>query len=498
VGVLVDPARVPRWVEALVEALVSTGRADVVLVLDRPRRRQGSVLRRAAGGAYRLLDRALLARGAGELEPTHGLARRAAVAREDLARSELDVLFVAEPDAEVAGLTAREGVWGWRARDAGSALAVELVGFGRAGEKVLVAAYLARSPISRYRNEAHAAWKAGDLLLRQLAPSPTPTAAHPASGELQPLRTRPLGVARALLGRQIRWRLYRSEWLVAYRAGRGDLVLLVPPAGEFFADPFPIGRDGRRFIFFEHYLPRVGHGVVSYVELGADGAPSSPRVVLSREHHLSYPFLFAADGDVYMLPSARIGVELYRAEAFPDRWTLVRDLLPGVEANDPTLLARDGRLWLFVNLVRAGAEPNEELHLYSSDSLVGDWSPHPQNPVVSDVRSARPAGRIFEQDGRLLRPGQDCAEAYGRAVVLNRIDVISAAEYRETPVARIEPTWLEENVGTHTYNADGDLEAIDAYRLRLRMPFARRGGDVVRATPAQELVQMLRADGSGR
>jgi hypothetical protein len=53
-----------------------------------------------------------------------------------------------------------------------------------------------------------------------------------------------------------------------------------------------------------------------------------------------------------------------------------------------------------------GARDTDELHFYFA-SLDCEWTAHPMNPVVSDVRCARPAGRTFEHDGVLVSPGQD-------------------------------------------------------------------------------------------
>ncbi len=110
--------------------------------------------------------------------------------------------------------------------------------------------------------------------------------------------------------------------------------------------------------------------------------------------------------------AARRRVELYRASRFPDEWTLERVLLRNVRATDATLLRHEGRWWLFVALAVEGGHAVDELALFSSGSLDGEWKPHPLNPVVSDVRSARPAGRIFSRNGQLIRPAQDCSRVY--------------------------------------------------------------------------------------
>jgi hypothetical protein len=104
---------------------------------------------------------------------------------------------------------------------------------------------------------------------------------------------------------------------------------------------------------------------------------------------------------------------------------------------------------------------HSELYLYWSSALDGEWTPHPLNPVVSDVRSARAAGRVFERDGALIRPGQDSGPRYGYAVTFNRIDVLTPEAYRETPAWRMEPGVLPGAIATHAYDSDGVYEVVD-------------------------------------
>ena len=140
-----------------------------------------------------------------------------------------------------------------------------------------------------------------------------------------------------------------------------------------------------------------GPARISVLTLDADGEQQSPApAVLERPTHLSYPFVFEDDGSWYMLPeTAGTGaVELLRAQEFPWRWEPLRDPRGDVRAWDPTLLRHDGRYWLFVTVAAPGARPSDELCLYSR-RLHGPWRPHPRNPVVSDVRRARPAGRVL-------------------------------------------------------------------------------------------------------
>ena len=63
--------------------------------------------------------------------------------------------------------------------------------------------------------------------------------------------------------------------------------------------------------------------------------------------------------------------------------------------------------------------------------------PHRLNPLKIDVTSSRPAGPLFERDGMLLRPAQDCSSTYGAAVVLHRIVELTPDRFQEQCLGRI-------------------------------------------------------------
>ena len=264
---------------------------------------------------------------------------------------------------------------------------------------------------------------------------------------------------------------------------------LAAPPGRFYADPFVVARpDGGAYVFVEDGPLDGGPARISVLTLDPDGIQLVPgRAVLERKTHLSYPFVFEDQGSWYMLPeTAGTGaIELLRAQEFPWRWEPCEILVADVRAWDPTLLRHDGHYWLFVAVAAPGARPSDELCLFFAPDLHGPWRPHPRNPVVSDVRRARPAGRVLEIDGSLIRPAQDGAGAYGRRIVLNRIDVLTPDDYEETPVGSVEPGWLPGVVRTHTYTADGGIEALDGVRYVNRFG-ARRSTDATRGASAAQ------------
>ena len=273
--------------------------------------------------------------------------------------------------------------------------------------------------------------------------------------------------------------LYVDQWFLAYRFGReerwpGDLrrfTHLMPPRDRYWADPFPVERGGRHFIFFEEFVFAAGKAHIAMVEVGRNGACSEPVRVLERNYHLSYPFLIEQGGELFMVPETQNNrtVELYRCIDFPDRWRLERVLLRGTLCADATFHREKGNWWMFVSIGVEGAEAHDELHLFCADHLLGEWKPHHCNPVKSDVRCARPAGQLYWRDGILYRPAQIGAPLYGSGVSINRVLHLSPQAYLEQEVERVLPLQSEGQLGIHTLNGAGDLTVIDGFMRRRRV-----------------------------
>ena len=290
------------------------------------------------------------------------------------------------------------------------------------------------------------------------------------------------GVARFAaksLARAVARKLYglcynAPHWRVGWRHVDGpDVIdLRAHPAGgwrdlpddgsRFYADPFPFEHNGRTFVFVEDFVHALGYGVISVVEFDAGGPLGTPRPVLDIGTHLSYPFVFARDDAVFMIPEtvATNTLDLYRAVSFPDRWEKEATLLPGIQASDATLFEHDGRWWMLACVRDEGAF-SDALHVWSAPDFRGPWQPHRRNPVLIDIASARPAGRVVSRDGALIRPFQDCRDGYGAALGLARITRLDddVFEQQVETILRPGPLWPGRRL--HTLNRAGRLECID-------------------------------------
>ena len=359
------------------------------------------------------------------------------------------------------------------------------------GGKVLYRGHSATNLRSLYRNRNPIYWKTAEYALRRLRDLDTRGWEYlqslPTYNEADALTPKihrtphagQMGVfAAKLLGRAVRASVKSrlrggyTQWFLATRKRSPErrfddpagYQVLRPAKDRFYADPFLLEKDGKTYLFFEDYRFHEGRALICCTEVAADGSLGEPFEVLRRPYHLSYPFVFEHESAMYMIPETRENgtVELYRAEEFPRRWALERVLLDGVNAVDATIHHAGNRLWMFVGMSNGKYSSCDELALFYADSLTGPWQPHPSNPIVSDVRRARSAGALFrDADGRLIRPSQDCARAYGYALAFSEVLVLNEIEYLERPVGRLDPSWVAGNLGTHTYTRGGNFEVID-------------------------------------
>ena len=271
---------------------------------------------------------------------------------------------------------------------------------------------------------------------------------------------------------------YFNQWMLLYDIREGMSTSLwrfkhlTPPKDRFWADPFIIARDHKYYIYIEEFLYATQKGHISLIVMNKDGVFDAPVRVLETPYHLSYPFMFEFENDTYMIPESRANrtVELYKCTAFPHKWEFQKNLMENCDAADSTLFQWQGKWWLFVNQIETkGASLWDELFLYYSDSpLSENWIPHPRNPIVSDVKSARPAGQLIVRDARLYRPSQNCSGHYGYGFNICEITKLTETEYEEKIVSKVEPKWDKHVIATHTINYADGLTVIDGQLRRRR------------------------------
>jgi hypothetical protein len=281
-----------------------------------------------------------------------------------------------------------------------------------------------------------------------------------------------LGVA-ATIGQKLWRRLIGRKWNwgVAYLWGDWrDAVLrrarVIPnPHGSFLADPFAFEHEGQHFIFAEEFVYAKGRGVISVWRVDRHGHERIG-VALDAGQHLSFPFVFRHDGEIYMTPETEGEgkATLYRCVSFPDRWEPVKVLAEGEIAD--TMMFEHGGKWWMMHTRRAAPMCGNvaDMNLFYADSPLDDWTPHPMNPVVMDASKGR-CGGLLRGDGGLYRVAQRHRFAqYGAGTGIYRIDVLSESDYRETLVQDVNSDFMPGIKGTHHFHHDGGLTVVDFVR----------------------------------
>jgi hypothetical protein len=240
---------------------------------------------------------------------------------------------------------------------------------------------------------------------------------------------------------------------------------------HYQADPFGLWRDGNLHVFLERFSYVHGVGHIEVIVLDSTLNIVSRKPVLREAWHLSYPYVFEADGETWMLPEASASgtSHLYRSVKFPYEWERVRAVDFGSIALDTTLVQHGGLWWAFY----APAFPPDlrltTLHAAYAAKVEGPWVPHPQNPIAHDIDGARPGGTPLMIDGALHLPVQRATGSYGSGLRILRFDSLSTEEVQcaFTSSIRAPAAASPFTDGCHTLSAAGPVTLIDVKQRRL-------------------------------
>lgn len=230
---------------------------------------------------------------------------------------------------------------------------------------------------------------------------------------------------------------------------------------RFVADPFLFKQNDRYYIFFEVYDNITSTGIIAY-SYSDDGVNwTYGQIVLREKYHLSYPYIFEEDGEIYMIPEGGSGgnVKLYRATDFPNKWE-VESVLLNEGYWDPSYVKKDGIHYLFV-LETAFKKGDDKTRLFYSENLKSGWKEHPSSPIISnDTHITRPGGRIIKDREKLFRYTQDCYDFYGENVREFEILELTKESYKEKEIRiilnkdSIEGSWKKDGVHNIDYLND--------------------------------------------
>ena len=264
---------------------------------------------------------------------------------------------------------------------------------------------------------------------------------------------------------------FPTQWIVGYKnINENTWKYLDISSEKMQADPFIVFENGKYFIFYEELYFEKNKGYISVGELDLEkNRLINQRIILEKDYHLSYPFVFKENNIWYMIPesSQNKTVDLYEAERFPYEWKLKKTLLKNIETVDSTFIKKYNIWYLFTNEKQLGISPNDELSIYySEDFLNKEFKKLFLNPIISDVSCARMGGKFFLKNNKIYRVSQDCSKRYGYRVNINEILEIDKNNYKEQKIEVLKHPKNKKIIGMHTYNFSNEIEVADFLILR--------------------------------
>ena len=272
---------------------------------------------------------------------------------------------------------------------------------------------------------------------------------------------------RRAVGIEYRWGIAytRSSWknAVLWRSTK-----VKSPPLHFLADPFVISKNGKDFCFVEDFDYLKQRANIAVYEL-TNGGSTRIGTALEEQFHLSFPYIFEYQGELYMCPETAENrdIRIYRCIEFPLRWELKKIVMEKISAADTMFFEKNGKWWMFTNIdpIESG-DHCSELFIFSSNSPLGhSWTPHPLNPIFVDASRARNAGLVKDGDTYFRISQRQGFDMYGKRSLINKISELTDSNYVEVPISEVTPNFGKGVVGTHHLHSNGKVTVFDFVTL---------------------------------
>ena len=270
-----------------------------------------------------------------------------------------------------------------------------------------------------------------------------------------------------------------NEWVVAIRKksnaklfeGNFDKFTIVPNSLKYwYADPFLFTFDDEDYLFVEMYDRKTAKGSIGVARI-RNGRCGKFVKIIETTYHLSYPFIFCDEKGIHMVPESFSNekVQMYKCVKFPYLWEEETVISEECVVDSTRYVSENTEMWFATRFNSPKERYNDNLSVLSAQS--GKFK------ILKSGLLSRPAGNFILSDcGIIIRPSQDCTQTYGGGLVFNRVIVMDAENYEETPFLKVyapgcnaddaknivcdkKKYW--EYIGIHTYNCNERYEVVD-------------------------------------
>ncbi len=234
---------------------------------------------------------------------------------------------------------------------------------------------------------------------------------------------------------------------------------------RWFADPFILSVDDYQIeVLVEELSYSINRGRLARLTINRETWElTNMKIILDIDTHLSFPMIYRRENDVVIIPenSASGKSIAYCYDSLTDLLTPI-SVICDEPLTDATLYFDFGRPYMF-----STSSPNSNgcsLDIYSFDEK--KLKATKIDTITFDRPIARNAGAPIMYEGHVYRPAQDCDGAYGKGVILQRINYDQQnAKFDFSDEASIYPFTYDYHLGAHTLNEYDGVCVIDARGL---------------------------------
>ena len=91
---------------------------------------------------------------------------------------------------------------------------------------------------------------------------------------------------------------------------------------------------------------------------------------------------------------------------------------------DPNIHEIDGFFWIY------GIDDEYSIRVFMAESITGPYIEHGSSGLYKGKDFARNAGAVFQWNGSLIRPFQDCSDRYGKSLGFSKISIDKASGFQ--------------------------------------------------------------------
>lgn len=228
---------------------------------------------------------------------------------------------------------------------------------------------------------------------------------------------------------------------------------------RFFADPFLYSVDQENYyILVEEFPFYTNKGYISLLTVDRISMVLKKKEkIIEESYHLSYPFIYHKE----IIPEAyRSGKST--AYKFEDKNIKSKRIIANMGVIDQTFLEYKGMKWLFAT---DKDNPLGGLKIFYKANEDEEWISYKNNPVKTDIRTARPGGHFFKMGDKLYRPVQDSEKIYGNKIRIMEVRELSPDRFVENEVAVFSSAGNPPfELGFHTFNVEDGFIVVDGYK----------------------------------